>query len=223
MTIEVVLGCMFSGKSTELIRRISTFQSINKPVLCVNHSIDTRWEELHSSHLLANSETKSLNFDTRAEANKVLDPLGSKTDDIGSLWGTNIIRTHEGRSIPAIKTDTLMTIITNDLYTQAEVIGIDEAQFFNDLVEFVLYTEKQKKSLIICGLDGDYKRQPIGQILNCIPLADSVIKLKALDMIDKDGTPAIFTKRKDTVKSQEQILVGGKDEYLAVSRKNYHN
>lgn len=180
MTIEVVLGCMFSGKSTELIRRISTFQSINKPVLCVNHFIDTR-----------------------AEANS--------------------IRTHEGRSIPAIKTDTLMTIITNDLYTQAEVIGIDEAQFFNDLVEFVLYTEKQKKSLIICGLDGDYKRQPIGQILNCIPLADSVIKLKALDMVDKDGTPAIFTKRKESVKSQEQILVGGKDEYIAVSRKNYFN
>jgi len=180
-TIEIILGCMFSGKSTELIRRISRFQSINKPVLCINHSIDTRWKELPN----------------------------------------NTIKTHEGRTIPAIKTDTLMAITTTDIYKQSEVIGIDEAQFFNDLYQFVLYTEKNNKTLIICGLDGDYQRKPIGQILQCIPLADSIIKLKALDMVDKDGSSAIFTKRKGTVKTEDQILVGGKDEYLAVSRKNY--
>ncbi len=169
---------MFSGKSTELIRRISRFQSINKPVLCINHEIDVRAEP-------------------------------------------NSIKTHEGKSIPAIKTNKLRSITSTEEYIKAEVIGIDEAQFFDDLHEFVLFAESENKSLIICGLDGDFQRKPIGQILNCIPLADSVLKLKALDMISKDGTPAIFTKRKNTVNNTDQILVGGKDEYLAVSRKNY--
>lgn len=180
MSIEIILGCMFSGKSTELIRRISRFQSINKSVLCINHALDTR-------------------------------------DD------KECIKTHEGKTIPAIKTDNLRFITTTDLYKKAEVIGIDEAQFFNGLVEFVEYIEKQGKSLIICGLDGDYQRNPMGEILKCIPYADSVIKLKALDMIDRDGTPAIFTKRKNTINNTDQILIGGKEEYLAVSRKNYLN
>jgi thymidine kinase len=174
-TIEVILGCMFSGKTTELIRRISRYQAINKPVLCINHSIDTRAK-------------------------------------------SNSIKTHEGRSIPALKTNKLIDIVVSVEYNNSEVIGIDEAQFFEDLIPFVKHTEKLNKKLIICGLDGDYKREPIGDILKCIPLADSVIKLTALD--PKDGTPAIFTQRKDKI-NKDQILVGGQNEYCAVSRKNY--
>lgn len=178
--IELILGCMFSGKTTELIRRISRYHSIGTPALCINHSNDTRTTE-HNS-----------------------------------------VQTHEGQSIPAVKVSKLMSLVSSVDFEGAKVIGIDEAQFFEDLVEFVKYCEYAKKIVFICGLDGDYERKPIGHILECIPLCDSVVKLTAYDMIDKDGTPAVFTH----LVSQENVpenhvLVGGADKYMAVSRKNY--
>ena len=171
---------MFSGKTTELIRRISRYHSIGAPVLCINHSSDSRTKEYNS------------------------------------------IQSHEGRSIPAVKTNELMSLVSTLKFETAKVIGIDEAQFFGDLVEFVKYAEYAKKIVFICGLDGDYQRKPIGQILQCIPLCDSVVKLTAYDMIDKDGTPAIFTHLNCQDDAPEShILVGGEDKYTAVSRANY--
>lgn len=43
MSLQVIIGCMFSGKSTELIRRIRRFQSIGKRVRVINHHIDDRY------------------------------------------------------------------------------------------------------------------------------------------------------------------------------------
>ena len=58
---------------------------------------------------------------------------------------------------------------------------------------------------------------PMGDILGIIPLCDTVVKLTAMDMVDKNGDPALFTKR--IVESEDAILVGGTDKYIAVSRK----
>ena len=40
--IEIVLGCMYSGKSTELIRRCGRYKAIGKKILMINHSLDIR-------------------------------------------------------------------------------------------------------------------------------------------------------------------------------------
>jgi thymidine kinase len=173
--IDIILGPMFSGKSTELLRRCNRYKAIGKSIILINHSFDTR------------------------------------TD--------SSIKTHENHKEPAVKTLKLMDIIQLENYLNCEVVGIDEAQFFEDLYEFVIYTEKLNKIIIISGLDGDSNRKPFGQILDCIPLCDSVVKLNAMDMIDKDGTPAIFSKR--IVSVSDKILVGANDSYVAVSRKNY--
>ena len=173
--IEIILGCMFSGKSTELLRRCNRYKAIGHNVLLINHLNDVRTGES--------------------------------------------VMTHRKETASAIKTDTLLSIINNDTFQTSNVVGIDEGQFFGDLLEFVKLVEKMNKILIISGLDGDSNREPFGQILNCIPLCDEVVKLTAMDMVDKDGTPAIFTKR--IVNDAEQILVGTSDKYIAVSRKNY--
>ena len=68
-------------------------------------------------------------------------------------------------------------------------------------------------------MDGDYQRKPMGQILEIIPLCDTVDKLTAMDMVDCNGTPGLFTKR--IVNDDTQLLIGGKDKYMAVSRKNF--
>ena len=173
--IELILGCMFAGKSEELLRRTSRYTAIGKKVLLINHVNDTRTDES--------------------------------------------IKTHSNQKTNAIKINELMSLLETDLFKEAYVIGIDEGQFFTDLYSFVSTAEKYNKIIIISGLDGDYNRKPIGEVLSIIPLCDSVIKLSAYDMIDKDGSSAIFTHRigNDT----QQILVGDSNKYLALSRKNY--
>ena len=69
------------------------------------------------------------------------------------------------------------------------------------------------------GLDGDFRREPFGEILQCIPLCDSVVKLSAMCMISKDGTPGIFSKR--IVDNTNQTLVGASETYVASSRVHY--
>ena len=174
---EIILGCMFSGKSTELIRRLSRYEAVGISTLLINSSFDTR------------------------------------TDD-GVKTHNNIIKN-------AKKTRNLMSIVNTDEYITNNVIGIDEAQFFPDLKEFVLYSENNK-TIIIAGLDGDSDRQPFGEILECIPFCDEVVKLTALDMVSKDGTKAIFSKR-ISCNNDNKILIGADDKYLAVSRYNFLN
>ena len=77
----------------------------------------------------------------------------------------------------------------------------------------------RNKIVIIAGLDGDSNRKPFGQILQCIPLCDEVVKLTAMDMVKKDGSAAIFTKRVN--QDRQTVLVGAEESYQAVSRDSF--
>jgi thymidine kinase len=177
--VEIILGCMFSGKSTELLRRCNRYRAIGKNIILINHSLDTR------------------------------------TD--------SSIKTHDGTKSVAIKLTKLMSFLQDkrfrDTLYESSVIGIDESQFFDDLVEFVLAIESLNKIIIIAGLDGDSNRKPFGQILHCIPLCDEVVKLTAMDMIKNDGSAAIFSKRVN--QDKQTVLVGAEESYQAVSRSSY--
>lgn len=131
----------------------------------------------------------------------------------------NFIQTHSDIKIPAIKSNLLMPLSSSEFYKNSTVICIDEAQFFNDLYDFVIQCEKDGKSVIIAGLDGDSDRLPFGQILQCIPLCDSIVKQTAYDMIDKDASKAIFTLK--ICDNPNQVVIGSKDKFIAVNRKNY--
>jgi thymidine kinase len=173
--IELIIGCMFSGKTLELMRRVSRYEAIGKQCLIINHNNDTR------------------------------------TGDS--------IKTHSDLKRKSIKTDSLFKLNEDFTLEDIDVIAIDEAQFFPDLRRWVEEMEKTGKILIISGLDGDYLRKPIGQILDCIPLCDTVDKLTAMDMVDRDGTKGLFTKR--IVDNDDPVLIGDTDFYMAVSRGNY--
>jgi len=173
--IEIILGPMFSGKSTELMRRCSRKEVIGESVCYINHTFDTR------------------------------------TGDF--------VQTHAQHRKDAIKLSKLFDI-PNDIFNKSSVFGIDEAQFFPDLYDFCLHCEENNKTVIMSGLDGDSNRKPFGQILNCIPLCDSVVKLTSMDMIDKDGSEGIFSLRLNN-QVTDQVLVGAQDKFVASSRKNY--
>jgi thymidine kinase len=148
---------MYSGKSTELIRRISRYnKATNLNCLVINHNFDTR-------------------------------------DDGG------YILTHNNYKLNAYKIDSLMNLIITDNFKESEVIAIDEAQFFNDLYKFIEYNHfNTNKKIIICGLDGDHKQKPFGEILKCIPLCNKIEKLTSLCMSCK---------------------IGSEDKYISVCRK----
>lgn len=106
-----------------------------------------------------------------------------------------------------------------------DVIGIDEGQFFEDLLEIIPeMVDGERKKVIIAGLDSDYKRQQFGQIINLIPLADSVIKLLPYCKLCVNQQPRKLIKAPFTyrhVDQDEVIAVGGADKYMPLCRDCY--
>ncbi|KAH9798176.1 pentatricopeptide repeat-containing protein [Citrus sinensis] len=105
-----------------------------------------------------------------------------------------------------------------DNVEEVDVIGIDEAQFFEDLYDFCREAaDHDGKTVIVAGLDGDYLRRSFGSVIDIIPLADSVTKLTA--RCEFCGKRAFFTLRKTEETKTE--LIGGSDIYMPVCRQHY--
>lgn len=183
--LTLILGCMFAGKSTELIRQIRRYRSIGLNVLIIKHIIDDRYIE-------------------------------------------NSITTHDKESIESININNLNIIWDKylEFYLNADLIVIEEAQFFDEIYDFTLETlEVYKKNVIIAGLDGNYLRQPFlnGELLKLIPIAENVYKLHGFCHICHKK--ASFTKRiiKLDDEQNNEIIVGGKETYIPVCRNHYIN
>jgi len=121
----------------------------------------------------------------------------------------------------AIPVAQLSTVFETEDYTNADIVFIEEAQFFPDVFDSVLrMANDDNKTVIVCGLDGDYQLNPFEQIMRLIPHAEYVKKLNALCKKCGDGTLASFSKR--IVCSAERELVGSNGVYDAVCRKHYY-
>eukprot|EP00798_Chlamydomonas_sp_ICE-L_P000536 gene536-1948_t len=151
-SVEVILGPMFAGKSTELLARIRQARGHGRSVLV--------------------------------------------------------------RSVQAMQPEARESAAT---YAAAEVIAIDEAQFFDDLHAFVLEAaDLDHKTVIVAGLDGDFQRRRFGQLLDIVPLADRVTKVGAkCQLCDK---VSLFSVR--IVKSDSVELVGGADNAIQLCAVN---
>ena len=117
-----------------------------------------------------------------------------------------------------------MESIDLELLVSADVIAIDEAQFFGDeLVPFVRkLVDSYHKYVIVGGLDGNYKRQKFGHVLDLLPLADNVTKLHAYCKpcsTSKTLRAAIFTHYIGDLR--DTLIVGGADDYQPVCRRCY--
>ncbi|KAL8143974.1 hypothetical protein V2J09_017006 [Rumex salicifolius] len=138
-------------------------------------------------------------------------------------YAVDSVVSHDGVKLPCLAVPNLSSFKDNfgaDAYDKLDVIGIDEAQFFEDLYDFCTeVVDHDGKTVIVAGLDGDYLRRRFGPILDLIPLADTVTKLTArCEICDKC---AFFTFRK--TEATETELIGGKDVYIPVCRQHYVN
>ena len=102
-----------------------------------------------------------------------------------------------------------------ELCNDKEVVGIDEAQFFNNnLVEVCNQLANQGVRVIIAALDMDYEGNPFEPIPQLMSIAEDVTKVRAVCI--QCGDLANYSYR--IVDKDEQILLGEKNEYEARCR-----
>ncbi|KAL2901567.1 hypothetical protein RDABS01_026649 [Bienertia sinuspersici] len=136
-------------------------------------------------------------------------------------YSLDSIVTHDGDKYPCLALHDLSSFrlkLGSSAYDELDVIGIDEAQFFDDLYDFCQRAaDHDGKIIVVAGLDGDYMRKSFGSVLSIIPLADSVTKLTA--RCELCGKHACFTLRKTEERQTE--LIGGAEVYMPVCRQHY--
>ena len=178
MRVILVIGPMFAGKTSRLMKEYSEQDKTDTTCVIVSHASDTRYDK---------GET-IVNHD-------------------GVMITKDVMKTDSMKNVPKIEP-------TNKIW-----IGIDEAQFFPDVVEFLREHNKgfPKLTVVLSGLSGDFKQEPIGVNKNwlqeTIALASDIVYLKARCW--KCGGPAAFSIRKVLEDDKKQIEVGGGDIYTA--------
>ena len=169
--IELILGPMFSGKSTRLIEIIRKYTYKAKKTIMIKFFADKRYSE--KSEVVTHDLIKYDSIDCE----KLRD------------------------SIEKIK--------------EYDVIGIDEGQFFPDLVEVCEELSLLNKIVIIAALNGDFRMEPFPVISRIISKADKIKLLKAYCFnCHKD---AKFSLR--IVQSNETVLIGAGDAYKPACRQ----
>lgn len=178
--LEVILGPMFSGKTSKLIEIYKQYTFCNIPVLVINHCEDKRY---------------------------------SDTD----------MMTHDQIKVNCIQSDTLLPVLTENiaLFERSGLplaVIINEGQFFPDLYQTVhKMVFVHNAHVYVAGLDGDFKQEKFGQMLDLIPICDKVFKLHSLCVKCKDGTKAIFSHRIDQ-QCSDQKQIGADEAYLPLCR-----
>ncbi|MTI20141.1 thymidine kinase [Fulvivirga sp. RKSG066] len=171
--IEVICGCMFSGKTEELIRRLNRSIIAKQKVEIFKPVIDNRY---HEDNVVSHNE------------NSIRSTAVSFANDILLLAG------------------------------DCDVVGVDEAQFFDaEIVSVCNKLANNGKRVIVAGLDMDFEGKPFGPMPNLLAVAEFVTKVHAI--CAKSGELASFSYR--LTEDDSTVLVGEKQEYEARSRQSF--
>ena len=142
--LKLIIGPMFSSKSSSLLSEINRYKYITDKILVINSVLD---KERHSDMEINNQ-------------------------------GLGFMKTHDSKTFPAIMLNNLEELKTNNFfnskYNYADIIIIDEGQFYNDLHSFIKgeLNGYNNKMFIVAGLSSDFNMEPIGDIIKLVPLAD---------------------------------------------------
>ena len=127
------------------------------------------------------------------------------------------IVSHSEQSLPSILISDINEVI--EQAKDAQVIGIDEAQFFsNDIIDICNSLASDGKRVIVAGLDQDYRGIPFEPMPQLLAIAEYITKTLAICM--NCGNPADKTQRKTT--SSERVVVGAAEIYEARCRKCHY-
>ncbi len=171
--IEVICGCMFSGKTEELIRRLNRSIIAKQNVEIFKPVVDNRY---HKENVVSHNETS------------IRSTAVSFANDIILLAG------------------------------DCDVVGIDEAQFFDDeIINVCNKLANAGKRVIVAGLDMDFEGKPFGPMPQLLAIAEFVTKVHAI--CAKTGELGSFSYR--LTDEESTVLVGEKQQYEARSRRSF--
>ena len=173
--LELILGPMFSGKTSTLKKIFDQCVYCNIPIMVINYEADNRYGD------------------------------------------ASFMSTHDKIMIPCVKGTTITEILekNKEKVEESEVILINEGQFFKDIDRVIHLVEELHKRIYICGLDGDFKKNKIGSLLDLIPHCDNVYKLKSLCSECRNGKSGLFSYR---ITDETDQVVIGVENYKPVCR-----
>jgi thymidine kinase len=151
----------------------------------------------------------------RAEIAKLKVEIFKPTTD--TRYDETAVVSHNYNSIAATPVDHSAAILLLSAHTQ--VVGIDEAQFFDDGLPEVCNTLANKGIRVIAaGLDMDFAGKPFGPVPALMAIAELVTKVNAVCI--RCGNPAMYSYRR--VASEAKILLGEKESYEPRCRICFH-
>lgn len=172
--IEVISGCMFSGKTEELIRRLKRAQIAGLNVRIYKSGKDTRY---HEENVVSHDETSLV-------------------------------------AIPVEHSSRLL-----DSVEDVDVVGVDEAQFFDDdLPRVVDQLANRGVRVILAGLDMDFQGKPFSPIPEIMAMAEFITKVHAICIHCGNLASHSYRVTQDT----ERIFIGEKNEYEPRCRSCFH-
>ncbi len=113
--------------------------------------------------------------------------------------------------IRIVTTDTLSNVDVSEF-----VVGVDEGQFYPDLVECCERWAVEGRRVIVAALDGDFARRPFGEVCRLVPLCEFVEKRRGVCMVCR-GRESAFSQR--IGHSTALVEIGAQESYRTVCRK----
>ena len=203
--LKIYIGPMYSGKTTELIRNYNRYKKYKQ--LIIDFDTNEAISVIKKNKSIENID--NFQFELESNNNYYFDTLYN----------------HNNQQITSLKIKNIniledLFIQKSPLIQEIKFIHINEAQFFIDLKPVVLnLIEKYNINVYLYGLDGDFKREKFGEIIDLIPYSDSITKLKGVcHNCDND---ALFSHR--ICNGEEQMLINDSNEnkYIPLCRKCY--
>ncbi len=188
--LDIILGTMFSGKTSYILGEITKMAELNYKILYINIEFDNRSEQMFSTH----------------------NPFFENHTDF-------VKKENIQKNVTMIKTKNLLNL---DII-KYDVIIVDEAHFFDDLIDFTNKCLTERKKIIVAGLQADFRGIKFGKILDLIPICTNITRLHAYCSEcakTKKCRIAIYSKR--VIKSKKITEIGGSDKYIPVCREHFH-
>lgn len=127
---------------------------------------------------------------------------------IDNRYNATAVVSHDSNSIHSTPVESASSILL--LGSNTQVVGIDEAQFFDaELPDVCIQLASKGIRVIVAGLDMDFKGKPFGPMPALMSIAEQVTKVHAVCVMC--GSPASFSYR--TVSNKSKILLGEKESY----------
>ena len=180
----------------------------------VNQANNIGWIEVICGSMFSGKTEELLRRVKRAKLAKQKIKIFKPRQDV--RYSKKKVTSHDNNSIKSKPINSPSKIL--EIAEKFDVIGIDEAQFFDEsIVEVCNKLADSGKRVIVAGLDMDYMGKPFGPMPNLLAIAEYVTKVHAI--CTRSGKMASYTHR--IAKSDELILLGDTRKYEALSRKEF--